>query len=374
MVHKVLVIFFAIYVLGFSLACGLESVLSVENIENTHLQDYPSIEHIVRAHLTHDGPPLQNNIPLNYHHLRRLTALSIRDQTLRNFLIFRGGSLGSLHLYNCQIEDFNSFTFLSGIEELHLRKCQVKDIAPLAKLTELTNLSLTDNHIVDISPLSHCKRLTWLDLRNNRIENVSSFKHLHTLKYVDLRDNPLESESNVGDIQEIKANNPGVRILLGKQSDTSRTHLDQLLSARARIAEFALCGRFQYDGELVGPLLPNVSDEVSEALTCLGKAGNKEHLVDIAALLMKYGNEIMRYYRPGPVWSQGEEPLVDAFVDGVGIKIGLEGIPMQYIVNWIRDNRDQLAPSIFLNTQIEKYDILLFELKREGIFGSSDTE
>ena len=365
--YRVLFVLFAVFMPATSAVSELESSPSLRataDIDSTLLHAYPSIEHIVRAHLTPDGPPIQNDIPLNLHHLRRLTAFSIRDKAFRDFLIFRGGRLRSLRLYNCQVEDFNSFTFLYGMEELHLRKCQIKDVSHLAELTELRNLSLTDNHIEDISTLSRCKRLTWLDLRNNNIDSVSALIPLRSLICIDLRNNPLGADSVDSDIRAIKENNPGVRVLLGKQT-ISKADLEQQLSARAKIAEFALCGRFQYT-EGLRPFLPYVSDEISEALTCLRKGDDKEYLVDIAALLMKYAVEIERYYRPGPVWSRGEEPLLDAFMDEVGLKVNLEGMPMQYIVNWIHDNRDRLAPSFVLDTQMERYDFLLFELKRKG--------
>ena len=377
--YRVPIVLFAVCIPAMSPTYELEALSSMEDAlhalrsgpEPNELVFSPSIEHIVRAHLSPDGPVLKDNVPLNLHHLGRLTALSLHDQTFQSFRIFRNTRLRSLRMYSCQIEDFNGIEFLGGIKELHLRNCQIKDISMITELSELTSLSLTDNLVADISALSRCRVLTWIDLRNNRIESLSALRQLRTLKYVDLRDNPLGANSNDGDIQAIKANNPGVRILLGKQSDLSQAHLNQLLSARANIAEFALCGRFQYTDGLF-PFLPHVSDEISEALTCLGKGDDKEYLVDIAALLMKYAVEIERYYRPGPVWSRGEEPLLDAFMDEVGLKVNLEGMPLQYIVNWIHDNRDRLAPSFVLDTQIERYDLLLLELKRKGIYGPRD--
>ena len=343
---------------------------SIEDIESARVQIYPSIENIIRAHLRPDSPPVQNDIPINDHHLRRLTALSIRQQTFRNFLIFRGGNLDSFRMYNCYVEDFNSIAFLLGIKELHVRNCRIRDISPIAKLRGLTNLSLTDNDIEDISALSRCKQLTWLDLRNNKIDSVSALKQLHKLVYVDLRNNPLGANSDDGDIQLIKVNNPGVRILLGKQS-ISKIDLDQQLSARAKIAEFALCARLQYKDGLF-PLLPNLSDDISAALKCLIKGDNKEYLADIAALLMKYVIEIESYYRPGPVFSRGQEPLIDAFIDRVGLEVGDEGIAALTIGRWICNNRDKLAPSLVLDIQIERRHDLHIKLKQRGIYGSSD--
>jgi len=317
------------------------------------VKPYSSIENIVRAHLRPDSPPVRDDIPINNHHLRRLTALSIHGQRFKDFLIFRRGSLGSLEslrMYNCQVRNFD--TILSGgIKELHLRGCRIKNISFIAKLIWLTNLSLTNNHIRDISALSNCRKLAWLDLRNNNIDNVFALRTLRKLAYVDLRNNPMGADSVDSDIQVIKANNPGVRILLGKQS-ISKADFEQQLSARAKIAEFALCARLQYIDGLAFPLLPNVSDEMSEALTYFGKGDEKEYLADIAALLIKYIIEIESYYRPGPVFSRGEEPLIDAFLNGVGLQVRREGIPAVAIADWICNNRYKLAPSLVLDMQM----------------------
>ncbi len=337
------------------------------------VQPYSSIENIIRAHLRPDGPPVRDDIPINNHHLRRLTALSIHGQPFKNFLIFQRGSLGSLdslRMYNCQVRDFD--TILSGgIKELHLRGCRIENISFLAKLIWLTNLSLTNNHIRDISALSNCRKLAWLDLRNNNIDNVSALRSLRKLTYVDLRNNPLGADSVDSDIQVIKANNPGVRILLGEQS-ISKADLEQQLSARAKIAEFALCARLQYIDGIVRPLLPNVSDEISEALACLAKGNDKEYLADIAALFIKYIIEIESYYRPGPVWSLGENSLIVAFLDGVELKVRPEGIPATSLADWICNNRDKLPPSIVLDMQIERRHDLHIKLKQRGIYGSRD--
>ena len=374
--YRVLIVLFTVCMSATSAARELETSSPLKaggDIESYRLQDYPSIDRVVRAHLAPDGPPIENDIPINHHHFRRLTALSLHDQSLRSFHIFEELPLNSLRMYSCHVEDFNSVSIgcLYGCEELHIRNCQIKDISILAKLSGPTSLSLTDNHIVDISPLSRSRRLTWLDLRNNRIESVSALRQLRTLKYVDLRDNPLEADSNDADIRAIKANNPGVRILLGKQSDASRAQSNKLLSARAKIAEIALCGRFQYEGELAAPLLPKVSDEISEALACLRKGDDKEYLADIAALLVKFSIDLMSFYRPGPASGPGDEPFVDAFIDEVGLKVRLEGINVVSIADWICDNRDRLAPSFYLDDQIERYNFLLLELKQKGIFGSN---
>jgi len=344
---------------------------SIEDIESARVQTYPSIENIIRAHLRPDSPLVQDDIPINDHHLRRLTALSIRKQTFGNFFIFRGGNLDSLRMYNCHVEDFKSIAFLLGIKELHLRDCRIENISFLAKLRWLINLSLTNNHIGDISALSNCRKLAWLDLRNNNIDSVSALRPLCKLAYVDLRNNPLRADTVDSDLRSIKANNPGVRILLGEQS-INKADLKQQLSERAKIAEFALCARLQYIDGIVRPLLPNVSDEISEALACLAKGNDKEYLVDIAALFIKYIIEIESYYRPGPVWDRGENPLIGAFLDGVGLKVRPEGIPATSLADWVCNNRDKLAPSLVLDIQIERRHDLHIKLKQRGIYGASD--
>ena len=356
--YKVLIVVFSSFILAMS--------------QTYELMSSPSIEDIIRAHLRADGPSVEHNIPLNNHHFKRLTALSIREKTFKSFAIFRDGGPEILRMYNCEIEDFNSIEIMSGIKELHLRNCKIKDISPLGRLTKLTHLSLTDNHIEDVSALSRCRELTFLDLRNNKIECVSSLKKLRELVYLDLRDNPFRANSDDGDIRAIETNNPAIRILLGKKTDSSRVHLEQLLSDRAKIAEFVLCGRLRYEEGIVTPLLPQLSDEISDALIRLGKGNDREYLADIAGLLIKYVIDIEKYYRPGPVLSRGEEPLIDAFVDGIGLKVSEEGVPIVYIGNWICENRNKLAASCILDMQIEKRHNLFVELKRKGIYGSGE--
>jgi hypothetical protein len=297
----------------------------------------------------------------------------IREQTLRSFQIFQSAGLRSLRMYGCRVEDFNSIPFLYGVEELHLKSCQIKDISPIEKLRGLTRLSLVDNGIDDISALSGCRELTWLDLRNNRIDSISALGRLHKLTHVDLRDNPLGLSPDDGTVQLVRANNPGVRILLGNQSDTSLAELERQISDGAKVAEFALRARLQYIDGVVQPLLPSVPHEVSDVLGRLRNGADEEYLADIAALLMKYVIEVEDYYRPGPVWGRGEEPLLDAFLDGVALKVSEEGLPVLSVADWICDNRDKLAPSVVLDMQIERRRDLHTRLKRKGVYGPGDT-
>ena len=351
----------------------LSHVSSLPILESRELKLNPLLEDIVRNHLRNDGPLVQDDIHINNHHLLRLNALSINHLTLRSFTVFRNARIESLRLYNCEIGDFSSIRFLPGIKELHLRNCRIKNISSLANLSELKHLSLTDNNIEDISALSKCKGLIWLDLHNNRIDSVSTLRQLKNLFYVDLRNNPLNENSFDSDIKTIKANNPNIHILMGKQSSV-KENIEQYLSARAKIAEFGLCSRLQYEDGLIFPSLPNISNDISDALRLLGKGDDKEYLSDIATLLMRYVIEIETYYRPGPVFSRGENPLLDAFLDGVGLEVSEEGIPALSVGNWICSNRNNLSPSLVLDKQIERRLDIHTKLRRKGIYGTSNIE
>ena len=181
------------------------------------MNSYPSIDYIIRSHLCADGPLLQDDIPINEHHLRRLTALSIHKQNIKDLKIFKYARLKSLRMFDCKIQDFNDIQFLNEIQELYVWNCDISNISSLVRLTELKNLSLACNQVKDISVLSQCKKLVWLDLRNNNIENLSTLRELRNLIYVDLRDNPLKVNSDDKDVLVIKSNNPNVSIVLGKQ-------------------------------------------------------------------------------------------------------------------------------------------------------------
>ena len=333
------------------------------------LTSYPSIDQVIRSHLHADGPLLKDDIPINEHHLRRLTALSLYKQNIKDLTIFRYARLKSLRMFDCKIPDFNDIRFLNEIQELYAWNCSISNISPLANLTELSNLSLACNQVKDISALSQCKKLVWLDLRNNNIENVSALRELNKLVYVDLRDNPLKANLDDNDVLAIKSNNPGVSIMLGRQFSNVSDFNRQLL-ARAKISEFALCARLQYLEGISSVLLPHVSNEISDSLKLLENGDDKGYLTDIASLIMRYEIEVYEYYRPGPVFGSGEDLLFDTLLDVVGQKIHEEGIPVISIADWICKNRDKLVPSIVLDIQIEKYNELIIELKRKGILGS----
>lgn len=158
--YRVLVIFLVVFTSDRFSAHEMQfstSVRSTQNSESSSLQTNTSIENIIRAHLRPEGPPVRDDLPLNHHHLRRLTALTIHDHVLSDFSVLQAANLASLRLYNCHIGDFNSVSLLRGLKELHLLNCEIKNISAIATLRGLTHLSLTDNHIVDISALSRCK-------------------------------------------------------------------------------------------------------------------------------------------------------------------------------------------------------------------------
>jgi hypothetical protein len=351
---------------------------AVRGVDYDYVHFYPELETLIRAHVRPDGPCPDDRV-ITFHHMRNLASLSIRDQTIPNFVLFAGGRLNSLRMYNCQIEDFGGIRHMAWIKELHLRGCGIRDISFLEKVEapdgarfpplpggqtrkvpwSVEYLSLANNNIEDIAPLSDCQDLVWLDLRDNAIKSVRGLKALRRLKYLDLRDNPLGAETE-GDILAIKANNTNAVILLGQEARVAKNDLHEQLSARAKIAEFARCVRWRYEDGVVGAMLAGVTGgeelpgEISKALKCLARSQDKEYLADLAAVFIKYAIEVEENWPPGPVWDPGR-PLLKTFLEGVDLKGRTEGMPALVLARWILDNRDRLAPSVFLDVQIEKY-------------------
>jgi len=343
-----------------------------------HVHRHPDLEAVIRAHVRPDGPSADDKI-ITYHHMRDLASLSVRDQTIDSFFLFAASSLRGLRLYNCQIKSLAGIQHIGGIGELHLRGCNIRDITafreaeiPSARFPPnpgqqsprsswlVTNLSLANNNIDDITPLSCCHDLTWLDLHDNNINSLAPLRTLRKLTYLDVRHNSLGKDAEA-DVLAIKVNNPGVRILLGLERGVGKEDLRQQLSARARIAEFARCVRWRYEDGIVGAMLVGATsgeelpEEISRALTCLAKGQDREYLPDIAAIFVKYLIEIEEHYLPGPVWDPNAA-LVKAFRVGAGMEGTYgEGLPAAVLGHWILDHRDRLAPSVFLDAQIERY-------------------
>ncbi len=357
-----------------------------------YLQRYPLLEATIRAHIRPDGPVIEDGMPITSHHLRNLDCLSIREQTIPSFSTFR--VLRSLRVYSCRIEDLSSIERLSCTEELHLRDCGIRDTSAFAKVKvaeaamipprppgpprkvpwSVKYLSLSNNEIEDITSLADCEDLEWLDLRDNKVHRLSALKALHKLTCVDVRDNPLASEADA-DILAIKANNPGVQILAGQEPRVGKEDLREQLSARAKISEFTRCTRFRYEDGIGAAMLVGVTNgdedlpgEISKALACLARGQDKEYLPDLAAVFIKYLIELEEWFPPGPVWDPNA-PLVKAFCVGAGMKGTYEeGLPAMVLGHWILNHRDKLAPSVFLDVQIEKYREAHQRLVRKGRF------
>jgi hypothetical protein len=254
---------------------------AVRGVDYDYVHFYPEIEAIIRAHVRPDGASLEGIGPITFHHMRDLASLSIREQTIPNFLLFAGSPLRSLRLYHCRIKDFATMQHIAGIEELHLRGCGIRVLSFCATVSSVAHLSLANNNVEDITPLAGGRHLQWLDLRDNQIHSLSALKALHKLTYVDLRYNPLGPEADA-DILAIKANNPSVTIVVGQEPGVTKEDLMEQLSARAKIAEFARCVRWRYEDGVVMPMMPGVTDgeelpdEISKALLCLRKSQDKE--------------------------------------------------------------------------------------------------
>jgi hypothetical protein len=349
-------------------------VSAVRGVDYDYVHFYPGIEAIIRAHVRPDGPSADDST-ITFDHMRDLACLSLRGQVIPNFFLFAVGPLRSLQFYDCQIKDFASIKYMAGMEELFFRGCNIKDISafgadaafasyghtpPIRVTWSVRHLSLASNSIEDVTSLAGCQDLTWLDLRDNNIRSVAALKTLHKLTHLDIRDNPLGPDAEA-DIPAIKANNPGVHVLSGHEPGVSKENLRQQVSARALIAEFARCVRWRYEDGVAGAMLvgtdngDRLPEDVSEALRCLASSQDKEYLSDLAAIFVKYMIEMENHDLPGPVWDPNA-PLVKAFRIRAGMDgTRWEGMPALLLGRWILNHRDRLAPSVYLDVQIERY-------------------
>lgn len=321
----------------------------------------PIMEDIIRTRLQVDGALTSDD-------MSRLTALVVDQRTIRTFSgIEVARNLVSLRVTNCQIEDFNSIGTLVNLKELHVRNCKIGDISPLANLSGLSHLSLTDNEIKDLAPLLMCTELTWLDLRRNAINSLSALRTLDKLVRLDIRDNPLGSSSMKFEIDTIITNNPNVDVCLRPGSDmTDPNEIQKRLSAKAAIADFALFAQWHYiDGY---PNLPKVPPSVSNALLLLRRANDREHLADVAVLLMRYAIDIMARNHTGTLLSsENQHPFVAEFLSVAPRKQLGDEIVTTFIANWVHSNRSVLPASLVLDAYVEKYLHLIIELDKKWL-------
>ncbi len=105
---------------------------------------------------------------------------------------------------------------LSGLMNLHtliLSDSQIGDISVISGLSSLRTLDLEGNQISDISPLSALSNLEMLNLHRNLVSDISPLLGFTSLQSLDLRINPLDQEAYNTHIDQILANNPGIRFV-----------------------------------------------------------------------------------------------------------------------------------------------------------------
>jgi|GEM_PF-3454001 hypothetical protein len=275
-------------------------------------------------------------------------------------------SLVSLRLYKCAIRDVNSIRLLSRLRELHMQGCGLANIAFLNCLNELSYLSLADNEITDIASLSNCRALAWLDLRHNRILSISPLQVLTELAYLDIRGNPVGDTPKENLIGIIAERNPDVVVMSGPDPDPNDVREDslrELLTAKARIANFALTAEWRFHDEY--PNLPLLSDEIRHDLLLLRRAGGREYLADVAILLMRYATYILATTHTGTLLN-GENPLVAEFLTTVPRReLGGDEITTGAIAHWVSIHRNKIPRSAVLDVYIDRYRRVETALEQE---------
>jgi hypothetical protein len=121
-------------------------------------------------------------------------------------------NLESLSLLSNLVVDISVLSGLVNLRTLILEGNRITDISALSGLTELQELNLRQNRISDISVLSGLINLRTLSIHRNEVSDLSPLTALTCLKWLDLRVNPLNAKAFETDIEQIRANNPGIWI------------------------------------------------------------------------------------------------------------------------------------------------------------------
>lgn len=121
-------------------------------------------------------------------------------------------NLQSLSLLSNLITDISALSGLVNLRTLNLEGNRITDISALSGLTNLEELNLKQNRISDISVLSGLTNLRTLSIHRNSVSDLSPLTALTCLKWLDLRINPLNQKAFETDIEQIRANNPGIWI------------------------------------------------------------------------------------------------------------------------------------------------------------------
>ncbi len=309
-----------------------------------------NFEKIVQHHL-------QTDLPIRQEAILKLKYLCIRSAAISSLSgIEHARNLVSIRIYNSSVGDMRSLWQVSNLQELHIRNCDVGDLSAVSKLPSLRNLSLTDVDMQDLSFVANCSELSYLNVSNNRISRLSGLEGLKRLSRLDAYDNPVNDVSVASDTQQLRRQNPEVVIRHGSRPTIVGTSRLKFLQAKASMAEMGCLGKWEVIKGLARPLLPRISEEGLAAMTLLESVQDKEHLADVAAVLVRYADNIDRNYAPSSLMSRDNlHPLLKVLLTR------MEADPLKYeltsaiVARWICENRKRFAPSIVLDEEIKKY-------------------
>ena len=121
-------------------------------------------------------------------------------------------NLQNLSLLSNLVVDISALSGLVNLRTLNLEGNRITSISALSGLTDLQDLNLRQNQISDISALSGMRNLRMLSIHRNNVSDLSALTALTCLEWLDLRVNPLNEKAFETDIEQIRANNPGIWI------------------------------------------------------------------------------------------------------------------------------------------------------------------
>lgn len=119
-----------------------------------------------------------------------------------------------LHIVDNPIEDYSVLADLKNIEFLRIRRTSFSDTQLLRDMARLKSLDLSTTEVSDISVLAHLPQLEELTLMNTKVTDISPLTQLTKLEVLNLRGNSFDNEAYTVHIPQIRANNPGVKLLI----------------------------------------------------------------------------------------------------------------------------------------------------------------
>ncbi len=161
---------------GIEYAINLEG-LAFANVQPADLSPLKGLKKLKRLEISVDTVPLTQDFDCNEGGFWQLSGLDTL-LTLPN--------LESLILQGRDIKDLSVLANLTHLKTLNLRCNLIEDVSPLARLTQLESLVLGGNRITNISPLASLTNLTELHLDRNCPKNLGALKNLTGLQILSI--------------------------------------------------------------------------------------------------------------------------------------------------------------------------------------------